>query len=322
MASERQVHTHCDLKPGTDSLSLTMSTSKADGFKSPSKTTSSEMLHARCIAGRATTCWKAHLKGRPDVALVIKDSWQYPERDEEGDLLCEATAKGVVNIARYYHHETVQIHGTDDDIRSNVRGGLDVTRAANYRPERSMPPSSTTAGAPRKGRSISAASKKRSSSHTGAPLPPSKRSCSASPTKADSNALPNRVHRRVILRDYGKPIYKASSPSALLAGLEGCIKGHESLHEAGFLHRDISINNLMINEDDGNPSWPSFLIDLDLSIKEKRDCSSGKARVEDIVKNKIPQEMFDGEARLEQLCGGTLNEARLSLLHPSAQYEQ
>jgi hypothetical protein len=47
-----------------------------------------------------------------------------------------------------------------------------------------------------------------------------------------------------------------------------------------------------------------------------------KARVEDIVGNKIPQEMFDGEARLEQLCGGTLNEARLSLLHPSAQYER
>ncbi|KAK7414966.1 hypothetical protein QQZ08_012468 [Neonectria magnoliae] len=233
------------------------------------------MQRARCIAGRATTCWKAHLEGCPDVPLVIKDSWQYPERDEEGDLLREATARGVVNMARYYHHETVRIHGTDDDIRSNVRGGLDVTRAANYRPERSMPPSSITAGAPRKGRSISAASKKRSSSHTDAPLPPSKRSCSASPTKAGSQALPTRVHRRVILRDYGRSIYKASSRSALLAGLEGCIEGHESLHKAGFLHRDISINNLMINEDDDNPSWPSFLIDLDLSIKEQRDGSSG-----------------------------------------------
>ncbi|KAH7137548.1 hypothetical protein EDB81DRAFT_70458 [Dactylonectria macrodidyma] len=235
-----------------------------------------EMMHrAPCIAGRATTCWKAHLEGRPDVPLVIKDSWQYPERDEEGDLLREATAKGVVNMARYYHHETVQIRGTDDDIRSNVRGGLDVTRAANYRSERSMPSSSVTAGASRKGRSISAASKKRSSSQTGAPLPPSKRSCSASPTKAGSHTLPNRIHRRVILRDYGRPIYKASSRLALLAGLEGCIEGHESLHKAGFLHRDISINNLMINEDDNNPSWPSFFIDLDLSVKEQRDGPSG-----------------------------------------------
>ncbi|PHH49258.1 hypothetical protein CFIMG_007853RA00001 [Ceratocystis fimbriata CBS 114723] len=233
------------------------------------------MQRAPCIAGRATTCWKAHLEGRPDMPLVIKDSWQYPERDEEGELLCEATTNNVVNVARYYHHETVQIHGADDDIRSNVRGGLDVTRASNYRPEHPMPPSSSTAGAPRKGRRISAAGTKRSSSHTGAPLPPSKRSCSTSLTKAGSQALLNRIHRRVIVRDYGKSIYKASSRSALLEGLEGCIQGHESLYKAGFLHRDISINNLMINEDGDNPSWPSFLIDLDLSIKEQREGSSG-----------------------------------------------
>ncbi|KAK5998945.1 hypothetical protein PT974_01329 [Cladobotryum mycophilum] len=62
---------------------------------------------------------------------------------------------------------------------------------------------------------------------------------------------------------------------ALLAALEGCIEGHESLHKAGLLHRDISINNLMINEDEHNPSWSSFLIDLDLSIKEARDKPSG-----------------------------------------------
>jgi len=83
------------------------------------------------------------------------------------------------------------------------------------------------------------------------------------------------VHRRVILRDYGKPIYKAGSRAALLNALEGCIEGHESLRKAGFLHRDISINNLMMNEDEENPSWPSFLIDLDLGIKESRKGASG-----------------------------------------------
>ncbi|KAK0610050.1 hypothetical protein B0T17DRAFT_593872 [Bombardia bombarda] len=235
------------------------------------------MQRARCIAGRATTCWKAHHEGHPQTPLVIKDSWQYPERDEEGELLREATGQGVVNVARYYYHETVQVRGTDDNIRRNVRGGLDITTATNYRPERSMPPPSMIAsGASRRGRSSSrAAGKKRSSSQIGAPLPPSKRSCSASPTKASGDALSNRVHRRVILRDYGKPIYEASSRSALLAALEGCIEGHESLRKAAFLHRDISINNLMINEDDDNLSWPSFLIDLDLAVKEQRDGASG-----------------------------------------------
>jgi Fungal protein kinase len=79
-----------------------------------------------CIAGRATTCWKAHREGDPQTPLVVKDSWQYRERDEEGKLLCEATGKGVVNVARYYHHETVQVRGTDDDIQ----GGLNIMEAS------------------------------------------------------------------------------------------------------------------------------------------------------------------------------------------------
>jgi Fungal protein kinase len=31
----------------------------------------------------------------------------------------------------------------------------------------------------------------------------------------------------------------------------------------------------MMNEDKGNPSWSSFLIDLDLAIKAKRENASG-----------------------------------------------
>ncbi|KAK0369743.1 serine threonine-protein kinase sgk2 [Colletotrichum limetticola] len=230
------------------------------------------ILRARCVAGRAATCWKAHPEEHPDTPLVIKDSWQYPERDEEGGLLREVTDKHVVNVARYYYHETVQVHETDDDICNNVRHGLNVIAASNYRPGRQMPPSNMAKETTRKGRSNT--SRKRPSSQTDSTLPPSKRSCSASPTKAVS-IPPNRVHRRIILQDYGKPIYKASSRSALLAALVGCIDGHESLYKAGILHRDISINNLMINEDSGNPSWPAFLIDLDLAIREPRESASG-----------------------------------------------
>jgi hypothetical protein len=86
----------------------------------------------------------------------------------------------------------------------------------------------------------------------------------------------DRVHRRVIVRDYGKPLYKASSRVAMLEALEGCIEGYESLHtRTGMLQCDISIGNLMMNEDDNNPSRRSFLIDLDLAIKEQREESSG-----------------------------------------------
>lgn len=36
--------------------------------------------------------------------------------------------------------------------------------------------------------------------------------------------MQNRVDRCVIVRDYGKVIYRASSQAAMLAALEGCIE--------------------------------------------------------------------------------------------------
>lgn len=101
----------------------------------------------------------------------------------------------------------------------------------------------------------------------------------------------NRIHRRVITRDAGKTIYKASSLIAVVNGLVGAIKGerhslsienladlilgHQSLLEAGILHRDISTGNIMLTEqeDDG------FLIDMDLAIHIDKEKSSGAPRM-------------------------------------------
>ncbi|EEQ29934.1 conserved hypothetical protein [Microsporum canis CBS 113480] len=230
-----------------------------------------------CIAGRATTCWKVHRDGE-SLSLVVKDSWQYPERDEEGELLREVTEKGVINVARYYHHETVQVGGRDDDVCNGVRKGLDITTASNYMTASSRRPENVSRSSSRTGKKSSrTTSRKRSSTNVEPSLPPSKRTQSRPPYTSPSLSTPppsNRIHRRVIIQDYGKPIYEASSKVALLAALEGCIKGYESLHQqAGILQSDISPNNLMINEDGG--SLKSFIIDLDLAIKEDRVESSG-----------------------------------------------
>lgn len=53
----------------------------------------------------------------------------------------------------------------------------------------------------------------------------------------------------------------------MLNKLIDCIKGYKSLYtKVGKLQRDIFMNNLIINEDDLNLSWLSFLTDLDLAI--------------------------------------------------------
>lgn len=49
------------------------------------------------------------------------------------------------------------------------------------------------------------------------------------------------------------------------------ILDYESLHtNAGILQGDISTGNLMINEGENDSSWPAFLIDLDLAIRDER----------------------------------------------------
>ncbi|KAG6051372.1 hypothetical protein E4U17_006194 [Claviceps sp. LM77 group G4] len=189
------------------------------------------IIRKLCMVGRATTCGKAHVKDHSETPLVIKDSWQLSERDEEGEMLKQATGRNVVNVARYYHHETVRIGGMIDDSSGATT--------------KVLPESRTT-------------STKRSIDQTGPALPPSKKVCSTLSRTAGIGSLiepPNVVHRQVIVQDYGKAIDKASSRKALLFCLEGCFKGHKSLYDKGILHRGISINNLMINEDQENPFW-------------------------------------------------------------------
>ncbi|PIG86444.1 hypothetical protein AARAC_006461 [Aspergillus arachidicola] len=191
------------------------------------------MKRSACVAGRATTYWKARCEGdKTNSSLAIKDSWQYPEREEEGKLLQEATEKELVNVARYYYHETVRVNGEIDNIR-NVRKGRDVTQSTTFRPMRYELPSaaSGTAGIERAGRSTSTTGQKRSSSQASAILLPKKRPCSSSPSKGvrDTN-IPDRVHRQVFVKDYGIPIYRASSRVSLLHALKNYIEDMSIVH--------------------------------------------------------------------------------------------
>lgn len=133
------------------------------------------------IVGRATTCWMAYRDGdESKEPLIVKDSWQYEERPEEGELIQEATKKGVRNVARYYHHETVQVDGKNDDISENVRRGMKICGRTLFKQELFIEPKSPfleslgkAVAGPAQSRSLS---RKRSSSSAQMALPARKRS--------------------------------------------------------------------------------------------------------------------------------------------------
>ena len=99
--------------------------------------------------------------------------------------------KEVVNIARYYHHKTVYVGNKKDNICNNIYKGLNIIKATNYKLEDLIMPLRPARVKIRKGRSFN---RKRSSSYTNAPLPPSKYIYSgSSPKDGRRPATLNRV---------------------------------------------------------------------------------------------------------------------------------
>jgi hypothetical protein len=94
----------------------------------------------------------------------------------------------------------------------------------------------------------------------------------ASPAKAGPGAeaiiIPNRF-RTLVVMSRGRAITQFGTTLELLRNFRDAIRSHHSLLTTGdILHRDVSINNIMIT----HPSYPrpdglhGFLIDLDLAI--------------------------------------------------------
>ncbi|GKZ29644.1 hypothetical protein AbraIFM66950_005925 [Aspergillus brasiliensis] len=240
-------------------------------YRKPERLILEKLLRrSACIVGRATTCGKAHREGdKSEASLVIKDSWQYPERKDEGVLLREATDKQVVNGARYYYHGTVQVQDKDDDTQGAVRRGLDLKQGRRYRWNSNFatldPTAKSSRGVPS---TCNNTKRKRTSSHISPPGPPTKRICTGSQAESEDDPNENRVHRRVVVRDDGVPIYKAKSCVSMLNAVVQCIEGYESLHaKTGILHGDISTGNLLLNDRITLHSLPGLKVKqgLDLS---------------------------------------------------------
>lgn len=185
------------------------------------------------LIGRATTCWCGFAKYPRHQPLIIKDSWEYVNRPHEGLLLEEAAKAGVNNVARYYWHEDVHVNGTTDDVQNNVRGSLhnclgkNALKAVSFRPGRGSTgsPTSTSIQSQTSSKTPSMGPKRSSNSASTSAVPPPTQLLSRLSIREDTREPVNRVHRRVIMSNVGKPLYHASSLRNMLTGLLGGIRG-------------------------------------------------------------------------------------------------
>ncbi|XP_044714425.1 uncharacterized protein HRG_12023 [Hirsutella rhossiliensis] len=73
-----------------------------------------------------------------DPTIVMSNGERYIEIERDGQ-----TARLIID-------KTVRVHGADDDVQNNVRKGLDITKATNYRPGRAMLPAASASIVSRK----------------------------------------------------------------------------------------------------------------------------------------------------------------------------
>lgn len=216
------------------------------------------------IASRGTTCWKAKRERMDSFPYVCKDSWRPEDYSSEGSLLAEAQVNGVHGVVEYIGHEDLCVGDLGlDDIAHNIMKGLQVGSPLNLRPSDSRTTNSN----------VSSFRSRRSQG----PRPSSTRKRTTSDeqgtsnkrSKTDSSSISksfNRIHSRLIM-SRGLPIYQFESNIQFLRAFHDAIAGHLSLLRSGILHRDISINNIMITLGNRSDGYEGFLIDLDLAIK-------------------------------------------------------
>ncbi|VCU39396.1 Bgt-51865 [Blumeria graminis f. sp. tritici] len=95
--------------------------------------------------------------------------------------------------------------------------------------------------------------------------------------RAECVNIRKRQQAAVAISPIGKPINDFNTPPEVVMGLRDAIKAHRSLFtDAKILHRDISVNNILLKICDDPKDYGGILIDLDLATLFKDGKAQGK----------------------------------------------
>ncbi|KAG5987348.1 hypothetical protein E4U52_007678 [Claviceps spartinae] len=270
---------------------------------------SEPIAHPRALVCRATTCFLAKTTGEPEYNKVVKFSWISSMRQSEAELLKKAKEHNVTGL--------VEVVGYKERIASisSLRDGLAFPAPYKFRdnPEKRQNQYSIlyTPSAKRSASRSSAANQSLShASHTQTTIPlagPSRSGTQGSlsrhnlanvtrapldiifsaqdsegsycPTPQNEMPYDDRILHVLAIEPSGSPLTEYGSILELLECLRDAIEAHRSLCMDGkILHRDISINNIIITDPAKANGKKGVLIDLDLAKNMDEGLSGARHR--------------------------------------------
>ncbi|KAF6747110.1 hypothetical protein DFP72DRAFT_921168, partial [Ephemerocybe angulata] len=103
---------------------------------------------------------------------------------------------------------------------------------------------------------------------------PARRRTLFAPEHCEPRGFPNRTKSRVVLELYGPSVWFFESRYQLVSAFRDAIAAHGELLKRQVLHRDISVNNILLADANNTHSGRGVLIDLDLAVWAERGVSS------------------------------------------------
>ncbi|KAL8747174.1 MAG: hypothetical protein Q9190_000914 [Brigantiaea leucoxantha] len=249
----------------------------ATGKKTKLQLNLTPIAHQRAIVCRGTTCFRAGTLGSNNPQYVAKFSWVSDKRRPEADLLRLARERGVEGVANLFgHHQITSI--------ADMRDGLTFGKPHAFRDTTPSTPRSLFSSV----QSLSPLHiakqplKKRKTMDFGESPPKRSRLNSQSPNEAtqknepksrttslfayDDTSYDNRIFRCLVISPAGHALHDIGSKVELLETLRDAIKAHRSLYIKGrILHRDVSINNIIMTNPKEANGFKGLLIDMDLA---------------------------------------------------------
>lgn len=257
------------------------------------------------IVCRGTTCYRAKKQGSTDWEFVVKFSWRSALRPDEGKLLELAKERGVWGVA--------QLYGYLDELCSisKLREGMEFENQMTFPSGSISQPQSKTKSDRFKNTSskstvlsvrrlinsmsdsLSLGQERKQNMKVEVPCRSERLNHPAQANweqddvsesawrrpVEETQSYENRIFSCLVVYPPGRGLYEFRSVLELLEAFRDFIKGHKSLvQEGNILHRDISVNNLIITDagDENNPK--GTLIDLDLAQELEKGSSGARHR--------------------------------------------
>ncbi|KDQ51246.1 hypothetical protein JAAARDRAFT_199278 [Jaapia argillacea MUCL 33604] len=86
----------------------------------------------------------------------------------------------------------------------------------------------------------------------------------------DKGKYIKRTHHRAILLSVGIPLHRFSSTRQLIEAIRDAIIGHKNMVEAGLIHRDVSVNNILISANPKDEQGAKgFMIDPEFAFSKE-----------------------------------------------------